>query len=210
MKEIRFKEVRQMLQAAADEVIEKKMQLSALDASTGDGDHGSTIVRIMEIMLVALEKGPQDSLKVLMKNIGWDILGVSAGATGPLLGSLFIGLSEGMADEDKIDAQSLPSMFKAARDRVLKVSGASIGDKTMIDVLIPAIAAIEENVGSEDINVMLDAAAEAAEKGAESTINMKARKGRARNVAERSVGCKDPGATSLALIFKGLSMGARG
>jgi dihydroxyacetone kinase-like protein len=209
MKEIGFRELRNMLQAAADQVMRQKAYLSELDALIGDGDHGQTIARTMEVMLNALQRGPRDNLKVLLQNIGWEILGVNGGATGPLLGSLFQGMSEGMVDNDKIDSGVLSSMFRKAREKVLEVSGASVGDKTMVDVLVPAVEAIEKFSGESDVRILLDAAASAAESGAESTIDMRAKKGRARNMAERSLGHKDPGATSLALIFKGLSEGSR-
>ena len=131
------------------------------------------------------------------------------GATGPLLGSLFLGLSEGMDPGEKIGPDTLGRMFSKALERVCCVSGASVGDKTMIDVLVPAVEAIKKSAPSGDIRQMLDAAAEAAESGAESTIPMRARKGRARNLADKSVGHKDPGAASLALLFRGFSLGTR-
>jgi dihydroxyacetone kinase-like protein len=209
MKQIGFRELRNMLQAAADQVMRHKAYLSRLDALIGDGDHGSTISRVVEAMLNALERGPRDNLKALLQQIGWEILGVNGGATGPLLGSLFLGMSEGMGGNDKIDSNVLTSMFREARAKVLKVSGASVGDKTMVDALVPAVDAMEGFSEESDIRIILDAAARAAESGAQSTMNMRAKKGRARNIAERSLGHKDPGATSLALIFKGLSEGAR-
>ncbi|MFB3926197.1 MAG: dihydroxyacetone kinase subunit DhaL [Syntrophales bacterium] len=209
MDEIDFNLLKKMVQAAADEINQHKGHLSELDAFIGDGDHGTTIARTMEVMLAAVANGPKDNLKAVLEKIGWEILGVSGGATGPLFGSLFLGLAEGMTAGEKINLKALPQMFKRAEERVLKVSGASAGDKTMIDALIPAVDAVIKREGKCDICDLLEAAAEAAEKGAESTINMTAKKGRAKNIAERSLGHKDPGATSLALIFRGLATGAR-
>jgi dihydroxyacetone kinase-like protein len=208
VQEIDICQLSNMLQAAADEVIKNKTYLSELDTFIGDGDHGTTIARTMEVMLTAVANSQQDNLKALLEKIGWEILGVNGGATGPLFGSLFIGLSEGIGAEEKIDAMILAKMFKKAEERVLKVSGASAGDKTLIDALLPAVAAIELNAGERDICTQLEAAAKAAEKGAEATIYMTAKKGRAKNMSQRSIGHKDPGATSLALLFKGFSLGA--
>jgi dihydroxyacetone kinase-like protein len=209
VQEIDICQLSNMLQAAADEVIKNKTYLSELDTFIGDGDHGTTIARTMEVMLTAVANSPQDNLKALLEKVGWEILGVNGGATGPLFGSLFLGLSDGMEAAATIDAKMLAKMFKKAEERVLKVSGASAGDKTLIDALLPAVAAIEGHAGEDDICAQLEAAAEAADKGAEATINMTAKKGRAKNMSQRSIGHKDPGATSMALLFKGLSIGAR-
>jgi dihydroxyacetone kinase-like protein len=207
MHEIGFTDLRRMLQSAADQVTNHASYLSELDSAIGDGDHGTTVTRSMELMLKPLDREPHDRLKSLLAKIGWEILGVNGGATGPLLGSFFTGLSEGMDERATIDVKTLSAMFKKAEEAVLKVSGARLGDKTLLDALVPAVAAIKAHEGSGDMVEMLDAAADAAERGAESTIGMAARKGRARNLAERSVGHKDPGATSLALLFRGFALG---
>jgi dihydroxyacetone kinase-like protein len=207
MNEIGFTDLRRMLRSAAEQVTSHASHLSELDSAIGDGDHGTTVTRSMELMLRPLDREPHDRLKSLLAKIGWEILGVNGGATGPLLGSFFTGLSEGMDERSTIDVKMLSAMFKKAEEAVLKVSGAQPGDKTLLDALVPAVSAIQAHEGSGDMIEMLNAAADAAERGAESTIGMAARKGRARNLAERSVGHKDPGATSLALLFRGFALG---
>jgi dihydroxyacetone kinase-like protein len=209
MKEMGFADLRRMLESAADQVKSHESYLSQLDSAIGDGDHGTTVARSMELMLGPLDREPPDRLKSLLAKIGWEILGVNGGATGPLLGSFFTGLSEGMAERPTIDAKMLSAMFKKAEVAVLKVSGARPGDKTVVDALVPAVAALAAHEPSGDLGQMLEAAAEAAERGAESTINMLARKGRARNLGQRSIGHKDPGAASLALLFRGFAIGMR-
>jgi dihydroxyacetone kinase-like protein len=208
MTEIGFHELNEMLRCAADEVIRSKAYLSELDAFIGDGDHGTTVARSMDMMLAVLEEGPKDGVKTVLRDIGWAILGVDGGATGPLLGSLFKGLSEGVVEGGRIDSKMLAVMFKRAQQEVMKISGAAPGDKTMIDALAPAVTAITANEGESDLAKVLQAAAEAANQGAEATIQMRAKKGRARHMSERTVGHKDPGASSMALIFRGLAVGA--
>ena len=205
---LEFGNLKNMLLCAADEVIENKDYLSELDAVIGDGDHGTTISRAMEMLKDALDKGPEDDLKQLLKNIGWALLGVNGGATGPLLGSLFKGLSDGLESGAGIDSAAMASMFASSRDAVLKVSGAKPGDKTMIDAFVPAVEACQKDCGG-DLVLMMERAAEAAEKGAESTIEMFAKKGRAKNLQEKSVGHKDAGATSMSFIFKGFEKGIK-
>ena len=209
MKTIDYKVLNSMLMTAADDVIAKKGYLSELDAVIGDGDHGTTISRAMEILKESLEKGPEDDLKALLKNIGWALLGVNGGATGPLLGSLFKGLSDGLEKGASVGAAAVAAMFSKAREAVLKVSGASLGDKTMVDAFVPAVEAIEKSAGGADLIAMFEAAAEAAEKGADSTVDMVARKGRAKNLQEKSRGHRDAGASSMSLIFRGFEKGIK-
>ena len=206
---IDYKVLHSMLTTAADDVIARKDYLSELDAVIGDGDHGTTISRAMEILKESLGKGPEDDLKLLLKNIGWALLGVNGGATGPLYGSLFKGLSDGLQDGSVLDATAVAAMFAKSREAVLKVSGASLGDKTMIDAFIPAVEAIEEASGKSDLITMFEAAAEAAEQGAKNTVDMVAKKGRAKNLQEKSRGHMDAGATSISLIFRGFEKGIK-
>ena len=208
MQALGFENLKNMLLSAANDVIENKVYLSELDAVIGDGDHGTTIARAMEILKESVTKGPEDDLKLFLKNTGWALLGVNGGATGPLLGSLFKGLSDGLEENTEIDAVVLAAMFDSARIAVLKVSGASIGDKTMIDAFVPAVEACQEDCGG-DIIVMMEKASAAAIAGAEATIAMTAKKGRAKNMADKSVGHKDAGATSMSIIFKGFEKGIK-
>jgi len=207
MNEIRFSQLSRMLHCAAEEVAARVGYLSELDSVTGDGDHGTTVARSMEAMLKALEAGPRDNLKALLESIGWQLLGVNGGATGPLLGSLFRGLAAGVEEGPAVDPTALCAMFRNAEAEVLRVSGARVGDKTLIDALVPAVAALAARAPEGDIASMLDAAASAAEKGAEATVGMTAKKGRAKNMGARSVGNKDPGATSLSLMLRGFARG---
>lgn len=206
---IDYKVLYSMLTTAADDVIARKNYLSELDAVIGDGDHGTTISRAMEILKDSLGKGPEDDLKKLLKNVGWALLGVNGGATGPLLGSLFKGLSDGLENGAVVDAAAVAAMFASSRDAVLKVSGASLGDKTMIDAFLPAVEAIVKASDKSDLIAMFEAAAEAAEKGAKNTVDMVAKKGRAKNLQEKSRGHIDAGATSISIIFRGFEKGIK-
>ena len=204
---LEYEQWRCMLLAAAEEIERNKNYLSKLDEIIGDGDHGTTISKAMVIMTEALTVGPADDLKVLLKNISQALLGLAGGATGPLLGSMFKGLSDGIKDSEKIDAAVLSRMFTSSEHAVLKVSGASVGDKTMIDAFVPAVAAIGSAAASGDIAKMLEAGMMAARTGAESTRPLIAKKGRAKNMGEKSIGLLDAGAMSISLIFKGFHTG---
>jgi dihydroxyacetone kinase-like protein len=212
MMALNYADLAGLLRSAAVEIKHNSQKLSELDSVIGDGDHGTTMSRSMDRLLAVVDSGEKCEASAILRRIGDAILGVNGGATGPLFGSFFIGLSDGMGQATRIDARTLLTMFESAKARVLKISGARQGEKTLVDALVPAVAAIQTAVLSDatgDICQILDSAAEAAERGAEDTTTMKATKGRARNMSERSVGHKDPGATSMAMLFRGLARGAK-
>jgi dihydroxyacetone kinase-like protein len=199
-----------MLRRAAAEVRAHEAELSRLDSFGGDGDHGTTMVRAMGQLEGALDAASGDA-RSLLHEVGWAIMGVDGGATGPLFGSLFMAMAEATPEGDALDARALAAMLEAGLAGVQKNTRAAVGDKTMIDALVPGVGAFaEEARDGGGIEASLAAAAEAASRGAQDTAGMQARYGRAKNVGEKSKGEPDPGATSVALIFRGMSEGAKG
>jgi dihydroxyacetone kinase-like protein len=197
-----------MLRSAADMIRANRDDLSKLDSAIGDGDHGMTIARAMGIAEKVIEESEKKELKGLLKDVGWSVMGVDGGATGPLLGSFLMGLGNGIDEAETIDCSMLAAMFEAGLAGVRRQSKAQIGDKTMMDALLPAVAAMRQAADEgKSIKEALHSAAKAAENGAISTKEFKARFGRAKNLGERTIGCQDPGATSMALIFQGFFEG---
>jgi phosphoenolpyruvate---glycerone phosphotransferase subunit DhaL len=196
-----------MLRSAAARIQEQKELLSQLDSHGGDGDHGPTMARAMTCMLKAVDDTPPGNLKALCNAIAWAIMGADGGSTGPLYGSLFMGMAGAAGDSDSAD---LAALFSAGLTGVEKRTKARPGDKTMMDALTPAVAALQEAVeaGHSAGGALLKAAA-AAEAGAAATTDMQARFGRAKNLGEKSLGEPDPGATSTALFFRGCSEGVQ-
>ena len=196
--------IRRMIRSAADKIRANRDELSKLDSAIGDGDHGTTIARAMGIAEKVIEEAEKKEPKGLLKDVGWGVMGVDGGATGPLLGSFLMGLSDGVGEQDVIDCRTLAAMFEAGLAGVRRQSKAQIGDKTMMDALVPAVDALRQAADEgKSIKEALRKAAEAAENGAVSTKEFRARFGRAKNLGERTIGCQDPGATSIALIFQG-------
>ena len=207
---IGIEDIGRMIRSAADKIRANRDELSKLDSAIGDGDHGTTIARAMTIAEKHIEESDKKDLKGLLKDVGWGVMGVDGGATGPLLGSFLMGLSNGIGEENEIDSTSLAAMFEAGLAGVRRQSKAQVGDKTMMDALLPAIDAIRQSIDAgKSIKQALQNAAEAAEKGAVSTKEFKARFGRARNLGDRTIGFQDPGATSIALIFDGFYEGVQ-
>ena len=197
-------EMGRMVRSAADKIRANRDELSKLDSAIGDGDHGMTITRAMGIAEKVIEESEKQELKGLLKDVGWGVMGVDGGATGPLLGSFIMGLGNGIGEQDAIDCPTLAAMFEAGLAGVRRQSKAQIGDKTIMDALLPAVEAVRQAAdGAKSIKEALREAAEAAEKGAVSTKKFQARFGRAKNLGDRTIGHQDPGATSMALIFQG-------
>jgi dihydroxyacetone kinase-like protein len=201
-------EVIGMLRGAAAAIRANHEMLSRLDSFGGDGDHGTTMLRGMAILEKTIEDSTAGDVKTLLSDVGWAVMGVDGGATGPLFGTFFNGMSEAAADT--IDAATLAAMFEAGLAAVRGLTQAKPGDKTMIDALVPAVEAARAAADAgDDVAAALEKAAEAAAQGAEATKGMKAAFGRAKNIGEKSIGNPDAGATSVSLIFKGFCEGVR-
>jgi len=195
-----------MLRGAIEQIRANHPVLSQLDSIGGDGDHGTTMVRAMGHMEKAIDEASSTQLQSFLFDVGWAIMGVDGGATGPLLGSLFMGMSEAAAGKDSVDGPGLAAMFEAGLASLEKATKARVGDKTLMDALVPAVAAMREaaDAGS-GIPACLQAAAEAAAQGAEATKALPTRFGRARSIGEKTIGHADPGATSMSFIFRGFA-----
>ena len=193
--------LKEMMAAALAAVTEHSDELSALDAATGDGDHGTAIGQAMNAINRSVQQGTE--LKQVLGDMGFAAMTESCGSTSTLIGSLFLGMSDGV-DGNELAPAGVAAMFAAGLANVRQQTKADIGGKTMMDALIPAVAALKENQ-SEGLVPMFGKAAEAAADGAEKTIAMVASFGRARNLGERVIGHADAGATSMAYIFKAFS-----
>lgn len=195
-----------MLRAAAARIRTEQARLSQLDSVIGDGDHGTTMARAMGLVEETCGRSGTTDLKGLLAEIGWAVLGVDGGAAGPLMGMLFQGMGEGLADGQEPDARGLAAMFEAGLAAVRKYTPAQVGDKTLMDALMPAVEALRAAAeAGEEPGAALARAADAAEAGAAATRDLRARLGRARNLGERSRGFQDPGATSLALVVRAMA-----
>ena len=139
-----------MLQNAAEEIENNHQALSKLDSFGGDGDHGTTILRAMKNMLQATEDSGSDRFKDLLSSIAWAVMGVDGGATGPLFGSLFMGMSEAAGDKTSLDASDAAQMFQRGLEEVKKYTKAEPGDKTLMDALVPAVTALGKEAETTD------------------------------------------------------------
>ncbi len=185
-----------MIASAYEAVKAKADYFSQLDAITGDGDHGTAIVAALSAVKDAA-KG--DNFKSMLSDMGFGVMLSTSGSTSTLMGGFLLGMSDAV-DGTELDAAQVKAMFRSGLEGVAKNTQAKVGDKTMMDALIPAVEAIAAST-SDDIKVIMTEGAKAAKAGAEATVQMKANFGRARNYGERSIGSADAGASSWAEIF---------
>ena len=206
---IAYDDIARIILSAADRIRANRDELTRLDSAIGDGDHGTSISRAMDIAEKVVRDSDKKEIKGLLKDVGWGVMGVDGGAIGPLLGSFLMGLGKGIGEQEAIDCATLAAMFEAGLAGVSRQTKAQIGDKTIMDALLPAVSAIREAADTgKSIKEALANAAEAAQKGAVSTKDFTARYGRAKNLGERVLGTQDPGATSMSFLFQGFSEGA--
>jgi phosphoenolpyruvate---glycerone phosphotransferase subunit DhaL len=182
-----------LFETVAQRVIASTDELTDLDRAIGDGDHGANMRRGFEAVLAAVDELSAKNLGESLKGVGTTLVMKVGGASGPLYGTLFMSLGKTL--EDEVTCERVADAFAAAIEAVKARGKSDVGQKTMLDVLFPVLAVLRE--GGAELPVRLKAAAKAA---AEETIPMRAIRGRASFLGERSVGHMDPGARSSALI----------
>jgi dihydroxyacetone kinase-like protein len=181
-------------------------RLTQLDAAIGDGDHGTNMVRGFDAVEQALAGQREDPPPgQLLTTCGKTLVGTVGGASGPLWGSALRRAGRSLGDAGEIDGTQLAAAIEAALAAIKELGAAELGDKTIVDALEPAAAALRGALDAgQQLSRAVDAAAAAAEEGARATVPLQARKGRASYLGERSIGHQDPGATSTALILRAL------
>src|SRR5579859_623747 len=183
---------KRLFEMVAHRVIDSADELTDLDRAIGDGDHGTNMRRGFEAVLAAADDLSARSFGESLKGVGTTLVMKVGGASGPLYGTLFLSLGKSLADE--VTREQAAEAFTAAIEAVKARGKSDVGQKTMLDVLSPVARVLRE--GGDDIPARLKAAARNA---AEKTIPMRAIRGRASFLGERSIGHMDPGARSSAL-----------
>lgn len=194
------------LQVIAAEMEENKQYLTQLDAAIGDADHGINMDRGFKKVMSQLPGVAENDIGSILKTTGMALISSVGGAGGPLYGTLFMRAGMAASGKHELNDRDLLELLEAAVDGVIQRGKAQLGDKTMVDALLPAVEAFKQFVeaGGNDTEEGLRQAVAAAEKGMIDTIPLVARKGRASYLGERSAGHQDPGATSSYMILKAL------
>jgi phosphoenolpyruvate---glycerone phosphotransferase subunit DhaL len=191
--------VQDWMQRFAASMQEHRQELVALDTAIGDGDHGTNMDRGMRKALEKLESQEQPDAAAVLKTVAMALISNVGGAAGPLYGTLLLQMGTALAGKDDIDLAAYTEAWRKGIQGVQARGKAELGDKTMLDALVPGVEALEK---APDLDSGLRDAASAAESGMRDTIPLVARKGRASYLGERSKDHQDPGATSTFYLYQ--------
>jgi dihydroxyacetone kinase-like protein len=184
---------------------EKRAYLSELDSPIGDADHGINMARGFSKVVEKLPSVADTDIGNILKTSGMVLLSSVGGASGPLYGTFFMRAGGALQAKQELDSSDLLRLLEAGIQGVVQRGRAEVGEKTMLDALVPAFDALKARVEQEDdLITALQAALAGAEHGVELTIPLVAKKGRASYLGERSIGHPDPGAASVTLLLSAL------
>ncbi|MGW4892354.1 dihydroxyacetone kinase subunit DhaL [Kitasatospora sp. NPDC004240] len=197
------------LRATAAAVERQREWLTELDSAIGDGDHGSNLHRGFTAVLATLDGPPPAAAGqtpgAVLTRAGTTLISKVGGASGPLYGKAFRAVGAALSGPSA-DPAALGEALAAGLEAIRALGRAEPGDKTIVDAWTPAVAGYRRALaGGAGLAEAAERAAEAAEQGMRDTVPLRARKGRASYLGERSVGHQDPGATSTALLFRALA-----
>lgn len=194
------------LEQSAQVLDANKAYLTELDSPIGDADHGTNIARGFKTMVEKLPTVADQDIGAIFKLMAMTLMSAVGGASGLLYGNFFMKAAAATNGKAELTPAEVAAVFTAGKDGIVQRGRAEVGDKTMIDVWVPALDALQRAVDAgQPLADALQATAVAAESGMKATIPLQARKGRASYLGERSVGHQDPGATSTYLLLKTLA-----
>ena len=191
------------LQHACASVMAAEQELTEIDSKFGDADHGLTMTKIAKAISAAVEAS-DGGIQTMLDDAAMAVMALNGGSAVPLWNTWLDGMQEEAPEGSEIDMAGLKTIFAKALEELDDMSGAKVGDKTMMDAVIPASAAIAAYPGESEAE-LFTLAAQAAEEGAENSKNFVSKFGRAKSYGARTIGTPDAGAVSMACFFHGLA-----
>ena len=191
------------LKNACASVTAAEGELTEIDSRFGDADHGLTMSKIAKAIAEAVE-GSEGGIQSMLDDAAMAVMTLNGGSAVPLWNTWLDGMQEEAPEGEEIDVPGLQAVFAKALEELDDMSGAKVGDKTMMDALIPASQAIAAYTGSDENELFL-AAAKAAAEGAEASKQFVSKFGRAKSYGEKTIGTPDAGAMSMSYFFQGLA-----
>ncbi len=192
---------RDVIKEMAAAMEEQRRYLTKLDSEIGDGDHGNNMNRGFQASIERLQDADLSTPADVLKAVSMALISKVGGAAGPLYGTAFLRASTALADKEEVSAEDVAEALEAALGGIKQRGKAEVGDKTIVDALEPAVEAAKEAADEGSVAGVFRSAAEAAKEGAESTVPLTARRGRASYLGARAAGHQDPGATSTYMLL---------
>lgn len=198
-------QVKEMFLYVAEKVIQNKPLLTKIDSAIGDGDHGIGMAVGFKEAQKNLENKEFSTINDVFKTVGMSMLSSMGGASGVIFGTMFIGGVKKLEVKKALDLPILTKIFEESLSAIKIRGKASLGDKTMIDALEPAVQGLKQSEHhSESIVEGLKNAEKLAAQGVEKTKEYVAAFGRAKSLGERALGHQDAGATTVSIIFQSM------
>ena len=191
------------LKHACAAVIAAEQELTEIDSKFGDADHGLTMAKIARAITEAVDQS-DGGIQSMLDDAAMAVMSLNGGSAVPLWNTWLDGMQEDAPEGEEIDVSGLQAIFARALEELNDMSGAQVGDKTMMDAIIPASQAIADYKG-EDENELFAQAAQAARQGAEATKQFVSKYGRAKSYGTQTIGTPDAGAMSMSYFFQGLA-----
>ena len=184
-------------------VIAAEAELTEIDAKFGDADHGFTMAKVCNAIIAAIEES-DGGIQTMLDDAAMAVMAINGGSAVPLWNTWLDGMQEAAPEAEEIDVAGIKEIFAKAFEELDEMSGAKVGDKTMMDALIPATEAIAAYEGDSEAELFAQAAAAAAA-GAENSKNFPSKYGRAKSYGTKTIGTPDAGAMSMSCFFQGLA-----
>ncbi len=199
-------DVERVVRVIAETVVANEKYFGDLDAVVGDGDFGYSMARGFELVVQDWDSFDRSDVTTFLRKIAVVITSRVGGTSGPIWGTGFLRAAATVTGATTVDGTQLVAMLRAAAEGIMARGGAEIGDKTLLDALVPATDTIEAQLSAAASGAQVArAAAQSAREAAEATRPMLAKRGRAAYTGERSIGTLDAGAVAVAVLFEALA-----
>ena len=200
------KDVEYVVRLIANTVFENESYFSELDGVVGDGDFGYSIARGFEKVINEWDTIDQSLPGNILKGVSMKIVGAVGGVSGTVWGTAFLRAGITLGTKTEITREDVIAMFRSAIEGIKKRGNTDLGDKTLLDALVPAVDQLEKSFNEgKEMTTALDEAAVVCRQAAEATRPMLAMRGRAAYTGERSIGTLDAGAVAMAVIFEAVA-----
>jgi dihydroxyacetone kinase phosphoprotein-dependent L subunit len=199
-----------VLRTMAKTIVDNAVYFAELDGVVGDGDFGYSLRNGFEVVVSDYDTFDRGSVGAVLKKVGFVLSGKVGGVSGPIWGTAFLRASQAAGEKTELTSADVIAILRAAVAGIMHRGGASLGDKTLLDALVPAIDALEAGLARPEAaqdhgSAALQEAADVATRAAEATKPMLAMRGRAAYTGERSIGSVDAGATAVGVILQSVS-----
>jgi dihydroxyacetone kinase-like protein len=199
-------DVEAVVRAIATVAVDNEKYFGDLDAVVGDGDFGYSMARGFELVLQDWDSFDRTDIGTFLKKVAVVITSRIGGTSGPIWGTAFLRAGAAAGDATELPPAQIVAMLRASIEGIKKRGRSDVGDKTLLDALVPTVDTIEERIAADDDSAaILRAAARSARERAEATRPMQAMRGRASYTGERSIGTLDAGAVAVAVMFEALA-----